>query len=883
MAEFQFDWAAATSNGETSVGGGDDTLTIGVMSGFTDGFETASIQTRGAPAQDGLWVQGLTQPVSTHLVFGAPVENLSFEIFNLDQNSGIWDDRITIHATNIFGETVVITFSDLSGTHAVSGDGTIDSAGAANLAIDTVSADDSVSVSIEGPIQALSFTFEVGESASHSGTFGIGDIHFDAAPTAPDGIVQGTTLNDHINLGFAGDPQGDLVSLGDDVIYAGAGNDSIEAKAGNDLIFGEDGNDTILAGAGNDTVFGNDGEDSVELGSGNDVFFGGDGDDWVNGDLGNDVLHGGTGDDFLRGSYGQDTIHSGGTGDGDDFLWGGYMDDLFVFENGFGNDTVEGEDIDETNGDTIDLSAVTDDLRIDLTNINSDSGSISDATSTATYVAVENLILGGGADTIVLADGSGFDRVIDFSGPVANGDGTFTATDVLDVSAVTRDFGNTPITTRDVSVTSDSDGNAVLTFPQGDSLTLVGVDSATLASPAALEAIGVPAASDGIVTGTAGNDLIYSGYIGDDDGDRIDNEDGGLLGERSDQDHVQAGAGDDLVFAGREADSVQGGAGDDVVYGGGGDDTLLGEGDDDNLFGESGADSLVGGAGNDTLTGGEDADTLQGGDGSDLLFGGEGDDLFVGGSDGDTVVGGEGTDTLSLKDSGRLRVNYDPDNSENGTVDFLDEQGDVTGSMTFEGIEAVVTCFTPGSIITTDRGFRLVQDLRKGDRVLTRDRGFQHIRWIGRKRLNSATLSASPHLAPITILKDALGPNMPSRDIQVSPNHRVMMSTPHTGMFFGEAEVLVAAKHLVGLKGVFQSTQPTVTYIHFLCDNHELVQTDQIWTESFQPGVYTMNALQDDQRIEIFEIFPELKSAPSESFPSVRRVLRKHEAAILTR
>lgn len=885
MAEYDFDWTTATSNGETSVGVGDDVITVGVSSGFTDGFQTAAVQTQGTPFTEALWVQGLSQEVTTQLVFSAPVENLSFEIFNIDQNADLWDDKITIIATNELGETVEISFSDLNGTHVTSGDGTIDASGAADLAVNTVAAADSVSVSIAGPIQSLTFIFDAGESADVSGSFGISDLHFESAPIVADAIVQGTALDDSIDLAYVGDPEGDLVSLGDDVIYAGAGDDRIEAEAGDDLIFGEDGNDTVLAGTGSDTVFGNDGADSVELGSGNDVLFGGDGDDWVNGDLGNDVLHGGAGNDYLRGSYGQDTIFSGGTGEGDDFLWGGYNDDLFVFEDGFGNDTVEGEDIDETFGDTIDLSAVTDDLRIDLSSINSGVGNISDGTSTAIFEGVENLILGGGADTIVLADGSGFDRVTDFVAPVANPDGSFVVTDVLDVSAVTRDYGSTPVTTRDVTVTSDSDGNAVLTFPQGDALTLVGVDAATLATPEALEAIGIPAASDGIVTGTAGNDLIYSGYLGDNDGDRIDNEDGGFLGENNNQDHVQAGAGDDLVFAGQAADSVEGGAGEDIIYGGGGNDTLLGEGDADNIFGEAGADLMFGGEGDDTLTGGEGADTLSGGEGADLMFGGQGSDLFVGGSDGDAVFGGEDTgdvDVLSLLTAGPLRVNYDPDNSENGTVDFLDGLGNVTGTMSFEGIETVVTCFTPGSHITTNRGLMQVQDLRIGDRVLTRDRGYQDIRWVGRKDLGVDSLLVAPHLTPVTIQKGALGDGLPARDIKVSPNHRVLVSMPQNGVLFGEVEVLVAAKHLVGKKGIFQTPRTSVSYIHFLCDHHELVQTDSLWTESFQPGAYTLNALQEDQRNEIFEIFPELEFASSNKYLSARRVLRRHEAAILT-
>ncbi len=48
-------------------------------------------------------------------------------------------------------------------------------------------------------------------------------------------------------------------------------------------------------------------------------------------------------------------------------MGGGYGDDTFHIENNFGNDTVDAEGVAETNGDTLDLSAVTDALRVDLT------------------------------------------------------------------------------------------------------------------------------------------------------------------------------------------------------------------------------------------------------------------------------------------------------------------------------------------------------------------------------------------------------------------------------------------------------------------------------------------------------------------------------------
>lgn len=56
---------------------------------------------------------------------------------------------------------------------------------------------------------------------------------------------------------------------------------------------------------------------------------------------------------------------------------------------------------------------------------------------------------------------------------------------------------------------------------------------------------------------------------------------------------------------------------------------------------------------------------------------------------------------------------------------------------------AVVPCFARGTLIATDRGQVPVEDLARGDRVVTSDHGFQKVRWIG-----SQTVRAEGKMAP---------------------------------------------------------------------------------------------------------------------------------------
>ena len=144
-------------------------------------------------------------------------------------------------------------------------------------------------------------------------------------------------------------------------------------------------------------------------------------------------------------------------------------------------------------------------------------------------------------------------------------------------------------------------------------------------------------------------------------------------------------------------DLLEGGTGDDTLYGEEGDDTLLGGEDDDSLLGGDGDDELSGEDGDDVLDGGAGNDTLSGGDGADTIHGHDDADYIVGGSAGDHVDGGtdgDDNDTLDLSGEGPLRVvdeTLDADgDSTSGTVEFLNADGTVSGSMTFAEIENLI-------------------------------------------------------------------------------------------------------------------------------------------------------------------------------------------------
>lgn len=191
-------------------------------------------------------------------------------------------------------------------------------------------------------------------------------------------------------------------------------------------------------------------------------------------------------------------------------------------------------------------------------------------------------------------------------------------------------------------------------------------------------------------------------------------------------------------------------------------------------------------------------------------------------------------------------------------------------------------CFAQDSQIATVSGERSVQTLSEGDRVITRDNGLQEIAWIGHKTLDSAALTAAPHLQPILIKAGSLGHNQPERDLMVSPNHRMLIANDANALLFDERETLVAAKHLVGKPGVERAAVSSVSYYHILFENHEVVLGNGAWSESFQPGDYSVTTLTEEQRKEIFTLFPELEiEGALKEFAAARRSLDKKEASLV--
>lgn len=182
-------------------------------------------------------------------------------------------------------------------------------------------------------------------------------------------------------------------------------------------------------------------------------------------------------------------------------------------------------------------------------------------------------------------------------------------------------------------------------------------------------------------------------------------------------------------------------------------------------------------------------------------------------------------------------------------------------------------CFVAGTRIHAESGIVPIETLSVGDRVWTRDRGLQVIRWRGHRRVRGD----ADH-APILFEAGAFG-NVAA--LMVSPQHRMLVTGWQAQLWFGEDEVLVPAKHLVNGTTIRVRPMRNVEYHHILFDGHEIVESEGIHSESFHPASYILGT-DDEMREEILGLFPELtEQAGSGLPPTARTVIRRHEACVL--
>ncbi len=407
-------------------------------------------------------------------------------------------------------------------------------------------------------------------------------------------------------------------------------------SAGDDSLIGDTGADTLSGLAGNDTIYGREGNDNLNGGADNDRIYGEAGNDTLTGGAGNDLLNGGQGADryVFNSGWGQDTVSNYDREY--DYATRQYIQrpDVISFGAGIAPGDLTGVRVNNdlvlthSNGtDTVRLASFFYGLDYAVAEVLFNDGtrwSQSDLQALAEQGT-------SGADNLVgdVAD----DSLSGLAGndTIRGGDGNDALNGGADTDYLYGDAGHDTLT--------GGSGNDRLEGGQGQDTYVFapgwGQDTINnydreydSAARQYVQRTDIVTFSAGIAPGDlmvqrSYNDLLLSHINGTDTirltghfrgGDYAVNElrfsNGTVWTETDIQRLVTQGtAGNDTLLGSTGNDTMGGGAGNDSLRGNDGDDVLGGGTDDDRVFGENGNDTLVGGPGNDSLDGGSGSDS----------------------------------------------------------------------------------------------------------------------------------------------------------------------------------------------------------------------------------------------------------------------------------
>src|SRR5215467_6346858 len=132
-------------------------------------------------------------------------------------------------------------------------------------------------------------------------------------------------------------------------------------------------------------------------------------------------------------------------------------------------------------------------------------------------------------------------------------------------------------------------------------------------------------------------------------------------------------------------------------------------------------------------------------------------------------------------------------------------------------------CYCRGTLILTERGEVRVEDLAIGDRVVTLSGEAKPVKWIGRRSYAGRFIAGNREALPIVVHAGALAPDIPLRDLWLSPAHALLLD-----------DCLVPVEHLVnGMTIVQVGAIDAVEYFHVEFAAHEVIFAEGAPAESY--------------------------------------------------
>ena len=163
-----------------------------------------------------------------------------------------------------------------------------------------------------------------------------------------------------------------------------------------------------------------------------------------------------------------------------------------------------------------------------------------------------------------------------------------------------------------------------------------------------------------------------------------------------------------------------------------------------------------------------------------------------------------------------------------------------------------------GMRVSTSEGDLPLARLQPGVEVLTRDNGFQPLRWVGKADLGWTALRRDPRLKPVVIRRDSFGPGLPETDLMLAPKQRVFVPGAALADDGEAAHGFVPACELLQDENLPNIEAIGATYVNFFCNRTEMVQMNGLWVEALNPFETGLNTAQSARREELQELHPAL-------------------------
>jgi hypothetical protein len=170
---------------------------------------------------------------------------------------------------------------------------------------------------------------------------------------------------------------------------------------------------------------------------------------------------------------------------------------------------------------------------------------------------------------------------------------------------------------------------------------------------------------------------------------------------------------------------------------------------------------------------------------------------------------------------GDVTVTFD---FQSATLESIVEEPD--GQVVDEGSTTIpgdlTPCYLRGTRIRTTRGEFPVENLERGDLVVTASGESRPIVWLGSRRVDCARHRDPAAVWPVRIRAGALGSDQPARDLWVSPGHSLLMDGS-----------LVQAERLINGATIERVELPRVEYWHVELDTHDVLLAEGAPAESY--------------------------------------------------